>query len=179
MAGRRGGVDLLQAGVVRFRWKDYNDGTRVKIMALPAEEFIRRFLLHIVPERFVRIRHFGFLANRSRPPAPPHRHRHRALPGPRPGPPRLGRDTSADPPDPRAGPGHLLMRAVTSDDRPIRPLAGSPSCAHDPSRASAIIPTSPLRASAPPPTPSHTLHRGARPTTPCHPSLISPTPPLR
>ena len=56
----------LQAGVVRCRWKDYNDGNRVKLMALPAEEFIRRFLLHIVPERFVRIRHFGFLANRSR-----------------------------------------------------------------------------------------------------------------
>ena len=56
----------LQAGVVRFRWKDYSDGHRVKIMALPAAEFIRRFLLHIVPERFVRIRHFGFLANRSR-----------------------------------------------------------------------------------------------------------------
>jgi hypothetical protein len=56
----------LQDGVVRFRWKDYRDGDRVKIMALPAEEFIRRFLLHIVPERFVRIRHFGFLANRAR-----------------------------------------------------------------------------------------------------------------
>jgi hypothetical protein len=56
----------LQDGVVRFRWKDYSDGDRVKIMALPAEEFIRRFLLHIVPERFVRIRHFGFLANRAR-----------------------------------------------------------------------------------------------------------------
>ena len=41
-------------------------GHRVKIMALPSEEFIRRFLLHIVPEPFVRIRHFGFLANRSR-----------------------------------------------------------------------------------------------------------------
>ena len=56
----------LQDGVVRFRWKDYSDGHRVKIMALAAEEFIRRFLLHVVPERFVRIRHFGFLANRSR-----------------------------------------------------------------------------------------------------------------
>jgi hypothetical protein len=56
----------LQDGVVRFRWKDYRDGDRVKIMALPAEEFIRRFLLHIVPEHFVRIRHFGFLANRAR-----------------------------------------------------------------------------------------------------------------
>jgi hypothetical protein len=56
----------LQDGVVHVCWKDYRDGDRVKIMALPAEEFIRRFLLHIVPERFVRIRHFGFLANRAR-----------------------------------------------------------------------------------------------------------------
>jgi hypothetical protein len=56
----------LQNGVVRFRWKDYSDGDRVKVMALAAEEFVRRFLLHIVPERFVRIRHFGVLANRAR-----------------------------------------------------------------------------------------------------------------
>ncbi len=56
----------LQNGIVRFRWRDYSDGDRVKVMALAAEEFIRRFLFHIVPERFVRIRHFGFLANRSR-----------------------------------------------------------------------------------------------------------------
>jgi hypothetical protein len=56
----------LRDGVVGFRWKDYADGHRVKVMALAAEEFIRRFLLHVVPERFVRIRHFGFLANRTR-----------------------------------------------------------------------------------------------------------------
>ncbi|PYN12718.1 MAG: IS91 family transposase, partial [Candidatus Rokuibacteriota bacterium] len=53
-------------GVVRFRWRDYADGDRVKIMTLAAEEFIRRFLLHVVPDGFVRIRHFGFLANRTR-----------------------------------------------------------------------------------------------------------------
>jgi hypothetical protein len=53
-------------GVVRFRWKDYADADRVKIMTLAAEEFIRRFLLHVVPGGFVRIRHFGFLANRTR-----------------------------------------------------------------------------------------------------------------
>jgi Putative transposase len=53
-------------GVVRFRWRDYADGDRVKIMTLAAEEFIRRFLLHVVPDGFVRIRHFGFLANRAR-----------------------------------------------------------------------------------------------------------------
>ena len=53
-------------GVVHFRWKDYADGDRVKVMALAADEFIRRFLLHVVPDGFVRIRHFGFLANRTR-----------------------------------------------------------------------------------------------------------------
>ena len=53
-------------GVVHFRWKDYADGARVKVTALAAEEFIRRFLLHVVPNGFVRIRHFGFLANRTR-----------------------------------------------------------------------------------------------------------------
>ncbi len=53
-------------GGVRFRWRDYADGDRVKIMTLAAEEFIRRFLLHVVPDGFVRIRHFGFLANRTR-----------------------------------------------------------------------------------------------------------------
>ncbi len=56
----------LDDGIVRFRWKDYADGDRVKLMALDAEEFIRRFLLHVVPDGFVRIRHFGLLANRTR-----------------------------------------------------------------------------------------------------------------
>ena len=56
----------LDQGMVRFRWKDYADGSRVKVMALEAEEFIRRFLLHVVPDGFVRIRHFGLLANRTR-----------------------------------------------------------------------------------------------------------------
>ncbi len=51
---------------VRFRWKDYADGDRMKVMALPADEFLRRFLLHIVPRGFMRIRHFGLLANRRR-----------------------------------------------------------------------------------------------------------------
>ena len=53
-------------GVVRFRYKDYAAGGITKTMALPAEEFLRRFLLHVVPPHFVRIRHFGLLANRTR-----------------------------------------------------------------------------------------------------------------
>lgn len=53
-------------GHVRFRWKDYADHNRVKILALDANEFLRRFLLHVVPRGFMRIRHFGLLANRTR-----------------------------------------------------------------------------------------------------------------
>jgi len=53
-------------GVVRFRWKDYADRGRTKVMALEVEEFLRRFLLHVLPCGFVRIRHFGLLANRQR-----------------------------------------------------------------------------------------------------------------
>ncbi len=53
-------------GHVRFRWRDYADGEREKILDLDVDEFLRRFLLHIVPDRFVRIRHFGLLANRRR-----------------------------------------------------------------------------------------------------------------
>lgn len=53
-------------GVVRFRYKDYSAGGATKIMELRAEEFLRRFLLHVVPPGFVRIRHFGLVANRTR-----------------------------------------------------------------------------------------------------------------
>lgn len=51
---------------VRFRWKDYAHGGQQKVMTLAATEFLRRFLLHVLPQGFVRIRHFGFLANRFR-----------------------------------------------------------------------------------------------------------------
>jgi hypothetical protein len=56
----------LKDGRVSFRWKDYRDQNRQKVMSLPAHEFIRRFLLHVLPPGFMRIRHFGFLANRHR-----------------------------------------------------------------------------------------------------------------
>ena len=51
---------------VRFRWRDYADGNRVKVMRLDADEFIRRFLLHVLPHGFTRLRHYGLLANRCR-----------------------------------------------------------------------------------------------------------------
>jgi hypothetical protein len=54
----------LEDGEVKFHWKDYAHGGDEKTMTLKATEFIRRFLLHILPAGFVRIRHYGFLANR-------------------------------------------------------------------------------------------------------------------
>jgi len=51
-------------GQVRFRYRDRRDGDRLKTDSLPAEEFIRRFLQHVLPDRFLRIRHYGLLANR-------------------------------------------------------------------------------------------------------------------
>ncbi len=56
----------LQNGSVTFRWKDYAQGNQPAMMTLQATEFIRRFLLHVLPKGLVRIRHFGFLANRCR-----------------------------------------------------------------------------------------------------------------
>jgi len=56
----------LENGEVTFRYKDYKDGNAQKTMILEADEFIRRFLLHVLPSGFVRIRHYGFLANRVR-----------------------------------------------------------------------------------------------------------------
>jgi Putative transposase len=52
-------------GVVRFRYKDYRAAGAPKVMELRAEEFLRRFLLHVVPPHFMRIRHFGLVANRT------------------------------------------------------------------------------------------------------------------
>jgi len=56
----------LNDGQVRFTWKDYRQGGATKVMTLAADEFIRRFLQHTLPDGFHRIRHIGFLANRHR-----------------------------------------------------------------------------------------------------------------
>jgi Putative transposase len=56
----------LEDGNVTFRWRDSAHGNKKKLMKLPVDEFLRRFLLHLLPRGFVRIRHFGFLANRRR-----------------------------------------------------------------------------------------------------------------
>ena len=58
-------IDLVE-DKVSFRWKDYRHASRQKVMQLDAQEFMRRFLLHVLPSGFQRIRHYGFLANRHR-----------------------------------------------------------------------------------------------------------------
>jgi hypothetical protein len=56
----------LSDGNVSFRWRDSAHRNRKRVMSLPVDEFLRRFLLHLLPRGFVRIRNFGFLANRNR-----------------------------------------------------------------------------------------------------------------
>ena len=56
----------FENGKVTFRWRDSAHGNQQKVMTLDALEFMRRFLLHVLPRGFVKIRHFGFLANRER-----------------------------------------------------------------------------------------------------------------
>src|ERR1700709_2411488 len=53
----------MDDGKVRFRWKDYRDDSRQKTMTLDGGEFIRRVLIHVLPDGFHRIRYFGFLGN--------------------------------------------------------------------------------------------------------------------
>jgi hypothetical protein len=56
----------MDDGRVRFRYKEYADGHKQKTMTLTADEFLRRFLQHVLPKGFVKIRHYGLLANRQR-----------------------------------------------------------------------------------------------------------------
>lgn len=56
----------ISNGKVTFEYKDYKDNSKIKLMTISAEEFIRRFLLHVLPNRFTKIRHYGILSNRSK-----------------------------------------------------------------------------------------------------------------
>jgi len=59
-------IQSIDNGKVSFSWKDYAHGNRKRIMTLSSVEFIRRFLLHVLPSGFMRIRYYGFFANRHR-----------------------------------------------------------------------------------------------------------------
>lgn len=56
----------LEDGKVTFRWRDYSNGNKIKVMTLTAFEFIRRFLMHVLPSGFRKIRHFGIFASREK-----------------------------------------------------------------------------------------------------------------
>lgn len=56
----------LENGQVTFKWRDYRDKKKEKLMTVSAEEFIRRFLVHVLPDRFVKIRHYGILGSRNK-----------------------------------------------------------------------------------------------------------------
>src|SRR5438094_340586 len=74
----------LAEGRVSFRWKDYRHHHKQKVMTLGADEFIRRFLLHVLPDGFHRIRHYGYLANGGRAANLAHCRRLLAVPEPAP-----------------------------------------------------------------------------------------------
>lgn len=59
-------IVFFDNGLVVFKWRDYRDNNREKFMTVTAEEFIRRFLMHVLPQKFVKIRHYGILSNRNR-----------------------------------------------------------------------------------------------------------------
>jgi hypothetical protein len=80
----------LADGRVSFLWKDYRHHDKPKVMTLDADEFIRRFLLHVLPDGFHRIRHYGYLANGGR--AAKLAHCRRLLAAPEPAPPAAAAD---------------------------------------------------------------------------------------
>ena len=59
-------IVALKNRYIVFKWKDYSDNNEEKYMTVTSEEFIRRFIMHILPQRFVKIRHYGILSNRNR-----------------------------------------------------------------------------------------------------------------
>ena len=87
----------MREGTVAFRWRDRRQGNRPRVMTLAANEFIRRFLLHVLPTGFMRIRHYGVLGNRCRTPQVATCRRLFAQPAPIPTTRRIRRNDDASP----------------------------------------------------------------------------------
>ena len=115
---------------VRFTWKDYRACGKTKVMTLDADEFIRRFLLHTLPDSFHRIRHYGFLANGSR--GDNIALCHRLLDA---------RDTGAC--EPADNPPKAIARS-SQPTSPSVPTAAAPCGGSQPCRAPAILRRSPV-----------------------------------
>ena len=59
-------IKNIENGNVTFEYKDYKDNSKIKEMTITADEFVRRFLLHVLPEHFTKIKHYGLLSNRNK-----------------------------------------------------------------------------------------------------------------
>jgi hypothetical protein len=120
----------LSGGMVTLAYRDRAQGDVRRTMILPAEEFIRRFLLHVLPAGFMRIRHFGFLANRSKASALA----------------RCRKLLNAQPP-PTSEPGSAAQRLLllTGMD-----LSRCPRCGHRPLMRQELAPQRPARLPRPP-----------------------------
>ena len=59
-------IKNIENGKVTFEYKDYKDNSKIKLMTISGEEFIRRFLLHVLPNKFTKIKHYGLLSNRNK-----------------------------------------------------------------------------------------------------------------
>jgi hypothetical protein len=131
-------------GQVRFHYRDRRDGDRRKTARLPAEEFLRRFLTHVLPDGFMRIRHYGLLANRGK---------HQRLDQVR----RLLGATEkavADPPPQTAADWMRLLLGIEPDRCPV--------CGETLHRQP-LLPVSPPQASSPLPSATATSVRGPPP----------------
>jgi hypothetical protein len=130
----------LEDGMGHFRWRDYREGNAVKVMALPATECIRRFLLHVRPRGFQRLRHDGLLGHRCRAQTLTACRRVLHVPPPRPRPLETTqalrqRLTGTDmPPCPQCRQGRLQVLAPLSPWRPSwgQPLTTGPPSVHLP-----------------------------------------------
>ena len=124
--------------IVRLRVKDYADRGRLKTIALPVDEFLRRFLLHVLPSGFVRVRHYGLLANRGR-----HQRLQRCRE-------LLGLPIPAVTPTTAESVVDLLLRVAALD------LTRCPVCHHGRMRLTGLLAPWHLDARAPPPLPRST-----------------------
>lgn len=59
-------IKCVKDGKVTFEYKDHKDNSKIKLMTITAEEFIRRFLMHVLPDNFTKIKHYGLLSNRNK-----------------------------------------------------------------------------------------------------------------
>jgi len=59
-------IKNIDNGLITFEYKDYKDNSKIKEMTITAEEFIRRFLMHVLPDNFTKIKHYGILTNRNK-----------------------------------------------------------------------------------------------------------------